>query len=239
MKLGILGGMGPLATADFFKKVILMTKASTDQDHIRILMDDNPQIPDRSAYILGKGKDPTREMIRSAIRLEYMGADFIAMPCNTAHKFISQIQAFLNIPILNMIELTADYLKQHHGKQRKALLLATEGTYTAGLYNFALNARGIELITPSQEGKDALMQWIYEVKKSGEVPQKEVFSHFIDKETGGENIPIILGCTELPLIIEGLKMPETYIDTTTVLAKACVVYANKKKGKTSQEGNIA
>ncbi len=73
MKLGILGGMGPLATADFFKKVILMTKASTDQDHIRILMDDNPQIPDRSAYILGKGKDPTREMIRSAIRLEYMG----------------------------------------------------------------------------------------------------------------------------------------------------------------------
>ncbi len=83
------------------------------------------------------------------------------------------------------------------------------------------------------------MQWIYEVKKSGEVPQKEVFSHFIDKETGGENIPIILGCTELPLIIEGLKMPETYIDTTTVLAKACVVYAKKKKGKTSQEGNIA
>lgn len=239
MKLGILGGMGPLATADFFKKVIQMTDARIDQDHIRILMDDNPQIPDRSAYILGSGEDPSREMIRSALRLEFMGADFIAMPCNTAHKFHGKIQSFLNVPILNMIELTADHLKKNYGKQNKALLLATEGTYNAGLYNFALNARGIELLIPSEAGKKALMNWIYKMKKSGDIPSKTVFSDFILQETKGEDMPIILGCTELPLIVEGLKMSGDYIDTTTVLARACVEYAKMRETDSPAKGNIA
>ena len=80
MKLGILGGMGPLATADFFRKIVQMTDAASDQEHIRVLMDDNPQIPDRTSFIMGEGTDPTRAMVRSALRLEYMGADFIDLP---------------------------------------------------------------------------------------------------------------------------------------------------------------
>lgn len=120
MKLGILGGMGPLATADFFRKIVQMTEAASDQEHIRILMDDNPQIPDRTAFIMGEGTDPTRAMVRSALRLEFMGADFVAMPCNTAHRFHSTIQSFLDVPILNMVDLTGAYIKKKLARKEES-----------------------------------------------------------------------------------------------------------------------
>ncbi len=222
MKVGILGGMGPLATADFFKKIVQMTVAGTDQDHLRVLMDDNPQIPDRTAFILGEGVDPTREMVRSALKLEYMGADFIAMPCNTAHRFHGAIQGFLNIPVLNMVDLTGAYIKKNWPRKKKALLLATKGTYRAGIYNFALESRGIELIVPGAKSQEELMQWIYNVKKDGTLPDKEIVLDLLKTQTRGESMPIILGCTELPVITDGLGLEGAFVDTTTVLAHECV-----------------
>lgn len=239
MKLGILGGMGPLATADFFKKIVQMTDAASDQEHIRILMDDNPQIPDRTSFIMGEGADPTRAMVRSALRLEYMGADFIAMPCNTAHRFHSAIQSFLDVPILNMIDLTGAYIKSNWPDKKKALLLATKGTYSAGIYNFALNSRSIELLVPDDEAKEVLMQWIYKVKQSGEVPSKEEFTELIRSQSGGEEIPVILGCTELPLMVDKLQLKGMYVDTTTVLAKTCVELGKKTKSDYLASMNIA
>lgn len=239
MKLGILGGMGPLATADFFKKIVLMTDARSDQDHIRILMDDNPQIPDRTAYILGDGVDPTRMMVRSALRLEYMGADFIAMPCNTAHRFHSAIQSFLDIPVLNMVDLTGAYIKKAWPETKKVLLLATKGTYTAGIYNFSLESRKMELLMPSVADQDVLMAWIYDLKSSGAVPEKQEVMDLINRYTGGENIPVILGCTELPVIFDAHKLEGPYVDTTHVLAEECVRLGKKNVNAFDSNPNIA
>ncbi len=97
MILGILGGMGPLATCEFFKKIIELTPAEKDQDHLHIIIDNNTNIPDRTEYILGKGKDPRIELIRSAIRLESIGADYIAIPCNTAHYFYDDIVKYTKV----------------------------------------------------------------------------------------------------------------------------------------------
>lgn len=239
MKLGILGGMGPLATAEFFKKIVNMTPVHADQDHLRVLMDDNPQIPDRTAFIMGEGPDPTREMIRSALKLEYMGADFIAMPCNTAHKFHGAIQKFLDIPVLNMVALTAEYIKETWPDKKKVVLLATKGTYTAGIYNFALHAKNLEITVPSDAQQAEVMQWIYQVKNDGSVPSKQRFQAVIDALTGGEDMPVILGCTELPIIVDQVGPRGIFIDTTSVLAKACVKMGLEEKGAITKAENIA
>jgi aspartate racemase len=239
MKLGILGGMGPLATAEFFKKIVNMTPVHADQDHLRVLMDDNPQIPDRTAFIMGEGPDPTREMIRSALKLEYMGADFIAMPCNTAHKFHGAIQKFLNIPLLNMVALTASYIKDNWPDKKRVVLLATKGTYTAGIYNFALHAKNLEIIVPDSDIQAELMHWIYQVKNDGTVPSKQAFEAVIKSMTSYEEVPVILGCTELPIIVDQLKPEGIYVDTTTVLAKACVELGLQKKETLKKSESIA
>ncbi|GAH53208.1 unnamed protein product, partial [marine sediment metagenome] len=105
--IGILGGMGPEATVDLFHKIIKFTPAKKDQDHFRIIIDNNPKIPDRTAAILGKGEDPLPALQETARNLEKAGVDFIIIPCNTAHYFLPQIQKSVNIPVLNMIEETA------------------------------------------------------------------------------------------------------------------------------------
>ena len=239
MKLGILGGMGPLATADFFKKIVLMTEATSDQDHIRILMDDNPQIPDRTAFIMGEGKDPTRTMVRSALRLEYMGADFIAMPCNTAHRFHSVIQSFLDIPVLNMVDLTGAYIKNTCPETKKVLLLATKGTYAAGIYNFSLNSRKIDLIIPSEADQDLLMTWIYQVKSTGSLPKKEQVESLLETYTEGGQVPVILGCTEIPVIFDKLSLKGKHVDTSHVLASECVRLGKKDHMDLGKNPHIA
>ena len=101
--IGILGGMGPLATADLFRKITLLTKAGCDNDHIRVYIDSNAQIPDRTAAILHGGKDPLPEMRSALHSLEACGAGCVIMPCNTAHYFLPQLQAETKLPFLSML----------------------------------------------------------------------------------------------------------------------------------------
>ena len=129
--IGILGGMGPLATVNLFKKIIELTDADCDQDNIRIYVDNNTSIPDRTAYILGKGSDPRAQLIVSAKKLEQIGADFIIMPCNTAHYFYDDIAAEINVPFLNMIEETLKNIVEQ-SCSKKIGLLATEGNLQFG-----------------------------------------------------------------------------------------------------------
>jgi aspartate racemase len=108
--LGIIGGMGPLATVNLFNKIVINTDAQNDQEHIHMLVDNNINIPDRTAFLLGTGEDPTEELIKSAVRLEKAGADFLIMPCNTAHHFYEVIKEKINIDFLNMIEETVKFI---------------------------------------------------------------------------------------------------------------------------------
>ena len=128
MILGIMGGMGPRSTCYLFQKIIELTDARTDKDHLHIIIDNNTKIPDRTDYILGKGKDPRIEMIRSAIKLETMGIDYIGIPCNTAHYFYDDIVKYTNVKTIHMIKETAIFLKKANPNKKDYLLLSTKGT---------------------------------------------------------------------------------------------------------------
>jgi len=221
--IGILGGMGPEATIDLFYKIIKFTPAEKDQEHLRIIIDNNPKIPDRTAAILGKGKDPLPALQETARNLEKAGADFIIIPCNTAHYFLSSIQESVNIPVLDMIEETAKDIQQRIPQIQKVGLLASIGTYKTEIYHQHFKKFNIEVFYPDKKDKDAVMKAIYAVKAgnlSEEVKRNilKIAQKLIDK--GAE--AIIAGCTEIPLILREGDIPVPLIDPTQVLAKIAV-----------------
>ena len=134
--IGIIGGMGPLATVHLYERIVLRTKALRDQDHIRVLIDSNTNIPDRTKAIIADGEDPTVELIKSAKILENSGADFLIMPCNTAHYFISTLQEAVNIPFVNMVEETVKYTAEKFGSDTVVGILATDGTIISNIYEY-------------------------------------------------------------------------------------------------------
>jgi len=221
--VGILGGMGPEATIDLFYKIIKLTPAEKDQDHLRIIIDNNPKIPDRTAAILGTGEDPLPALQETAKSLEKAGADFIIIPCNTAHYFLPQIQKSVKIPLLNMIEETASETKKRIPQIKKVGLLASNGVYKAGIYNQYFKKYNIEVISPEEKDKKEVMKVIYSIKAgnlSKEVKKKilQVTQKLIDK--GAE--VIITGCTEIPLILKEGDVSQPIIDPTQILAKVAV-----------------
>ena len=222
--LGILGGMGPLATADLFTKIIKMTKADCDNDHIRIFIDNNAQIKDRTAAILHGGQSPLPQLMESAKKLQAMGADCIIMPCNTAHYFLQSLQIQVKVPFLSMIGQAVRVSKQRYPGQ-KAGILATTGTLDAGVYSRAFNDEGVEVVLPNEEQRKYLMDIIYNHVKAGVMPtDPQPFNDMLkEMESRGAGY-FILGCTELPVAVESLQLDNKFVDATTELAKAAIQY---------------
>jgi len=221
--IGILGGMGPEATIDLFYKIIKSTPAEKDQDHLRINIDNNPKIPDRTAAILGKGKDPLPALQETARNLEKAGADFIIIPCNTAHYFLSLIQESVKIPILNMIEETAKETQKKNPSIKKVGLLASIGTYKTEIYHQHFKKYNIKVISPEEKDKEEVMKVIYAVKAGNlsEGIKKNILKiaqKLIDKGVEA----IITGCTEIPLILKEGDISVPIIDPTQVLAKIAI-----------------
>ncbi len=223
--IGILGGMGPLATADLFRKIVTMTKAAKDNDHIRIYIDNNARIPDRTAAILSGGEDPVSQMTSALEHLVACGADCIIMPCNTAHYFLPRLQAKTEVPFLNMLEITAKFCAARY-PGKIAAILATKGTLATGLYEKALKQEGVSYLVPDEWEQDALMRVIYEGVKA-DAPadsyrddMEQVLSRLSDR--GADYF--ILGCTELPVAADLLQIPQTTVDPTSELAKAAITY---------------
>lgn len=225
--IGILGGMGPLATVDLFKKIVVMTEAERDNDHIQIVVENNTKIPDRTDHIIHGGEDPRRHMIKSALRLEMMGADVVVMPCNTAHYFYDDIIEYLDIPFINMIAETAKTAKERFvGK--KLALLATEGTYQAGIYDRVFQKNDLELVKPDEGARREIMDIIYKIKGGQEEIDTRAFRRVLDdlkKQGAGA---FILGCTELPIAFERFKIEEACLDPTEILASAAIQYVDKR-----------
>ncbi|MDI9242765.1 aspartate/glutamate racemase family protein [Fusibacillus kribbianus] len=225
--IGIVGGMGPLATCDLFKKIVEITDAACDQDHVRVCIDSNTEISDRTAAILSGGKNPVPEMVKSAVRLQGMGADVLIMPCNTAHYFYNQIVPFVDTPFLNMLEETAKEIKRRGIK--KVGLLATDGTCQSGVYKTVFDAAGIEMLSPSPVGQQAVMDVIYKGVKAGNLSiDLSGFNKAMDElfEAGAE--VLVLGCTELPVAFELFHIDRPNIDPTLVLAAAAVRFVGAK-----------
>ena len=221
--IGILGGMGPEATIDLFYKIIKSTPAEKDQDHLRIIIDNNPKIPDRTAAILGKGEDPLPALQETARNLEKAGADLIIIPCNTAHYFLPSIQESVKIPILNMIEETAKETQRKTPQIKKVGLLASIGIYKTEIYHQHFKKFNIEVISPEEKDKKEVMKVIYAVKAgdlSEEVKRNilKIAQKLIDKGVEA----IITGCTEIPLILKEGDVPVPLIDPTKVLAEIAI-----------------
>ena len=221
--IGILGGMGPLATMDLATKIINHTDAKSDNDHIHSIIDNYAQIPDRTAFILGGSNDPTQHLIESAKKLESMGADFLIMPCNTAHYFYNDIVKSINIPFLNMITETA---KSFEAGQ-KVGLLATQGTYSSKIYEKVFNELDIEVVIPPNDLQALLMDLIYEIKSgksNGEnIDITSILDHFYDLDV----TQLILGCTELPVAFQALNIKGNFFDPTKILALSAIKLAGK------------
>ena len=221
--IGILGGMGPLATADLFQKIVLLTKADTDREHIRVYIDSNANIPDRTAAILSGGEDPVPEMASALRHLEACGADCIIMPCNTAHYFLPRLQAMTKIPFLSILTAAAEACKaQFPGKT--VGILATRGTLAANLYQEALVQAGVPYLVPDAPAQDALMRVIYDGVKAGKGPDsyRADFLTVLEQMSAGGAEVFLLGCTELPLAAEALNIVLPTVDPTAELAKASI-----------------
>ncbi|SDI18289.1 amino acid racemase [Paraburkholderia phenazinium] len=234
-KVGVVGGVGPAATVDFMQKLVLSTPATRDQEHIKLLVEQNPQIPDRTENLLGDGPDPTVSLYATCKKLEAGDVDIIAIPCNTAHAFVERIQPYLNVPIVNMLTVSVEYLRAAFPELREVGLLATTGTIMSGVYRKALEARGLRQVVPSDALQTRVMNAIY-----GERGVKAGFSagECIDDVTAavdelserGVEV-ILLGCTELPLLLPRREVRSgsggvvRLVDPTDILAKRCVAYA--------------
>ena len=219
--IGILGGMGPLATADLFQKITLHTVASCDQEHPRVCIDSNTNIADRTAALLHGGADPRGEMIKSAQRLESIGADLLIMPCNTAHNFYDDVAASVKIPVLHMIALTRDALKEKGVKC--AGLMATDGTVQTGIYQRTFDGSGIDLLVPEAEDQAAVMDIIYNGVKAGDMNHDvTAFRRTCENLIARGAEVLILGCTELPPAFDIYRLTYPNIDPTLELALGAI-----------------
>jgi aspartate racemase len=222
MKLGVIGGLGPIATAYFLELVINMTNASRDSEHLEMIIYNCPSIPDRTEYILGKSSDsPLPQMIKIGKKLEEQGIDNIAIPCITAHYFHNELTEAIHVPIINIVKETAVYLKKNGIKT--AGILATDGTITSKLFQKELENVDINHVIPSKQAQMDVMDLIYKDIKAGKPVDMNKFSK-VSKELREHGAQVIvLGCTELSLIKRDYNIGAGFLDAMEVLAKASII----------------
>ena len=223
---GVLGGMGPEATVDFMAKVIALTAGDKDQDHIPMLVDHNPAVPNRQDAILGDGEDPGPAMAAMARRLEAAGADFLVIPCNTAYVFQQSIIDAVDIPLVSIIDETIAELPDNCGAVG---LLATDGCLKAGVYQRGLAERGFEAIEPTGEDMDELMRTVYAIKAGDTGPAVAESMRLLANTLVAQGASaIIAGCTEIPLVLNESMLDVPLLCSTDILAARTVQLATEE-----------
>jgi aspartate racemase len=223
---GVLGGMGPDATIDFMSKVIALTPAETDQDHIRMIVDHNPKVPNRQAAILGDAADPGAELAAMATRLEQAGADFLVMVCNSAHAFLEPVRQATRIPFISIVDVSIREIEAINSDARNVGVLATDGLLATGIYQRALLDAGRSPVLLQDEELARLMTLIRKVKagdKSREVADGMGMLAELLASAGAE--VVIAGCTEIPLVLDATKVTVPVIASTDALARKTVALA--------------
>ncbi len=223
--LGVLGGMGPLATVDFLRKLIEETPAARDQDHIPVIVYGVPQIPDRPAAIIGRGESPLPHLLEGVRTLKTAGAQAIAIACNTAYYWHDELARQGGLPILHIADSACSGFA---GKAvRRAGLIATKGTVAAGFYQSRFAARGVDCLTSSAHDQDTLVLPAIECVKRNDLAQAHALAARAVQRLADQGAEVIvLGCTEIPLAIEhqAADVSARCIDATRALARACVAW---------------
>lgn len=219
--LGIVGGVGPLATMFIGEMIVRRTKAAKDQDHVNSIITNNTRIPDRTAYIMGRSEeDPVPVMIEDIKKLTSIGAELIIIPCNTAHTFYDKLQQGSPVPVIHMIRETMKRASEQQAQ--KVGILATTGTITSKVYQQAAEEFGLEAVLPDEAIQEKVMSIIYDNVKAGKDADRNVWN---DIATFLENQGcdrIILGCTELSIVKKEMDLPDFYLDSLIVLAETAI-----------------
>lgn len=222
--VGILGGMGPESTAALYEEIIRRTPIATEQDHLHLIIDSNPKVPDRTRALLsGNTAGVISALTESARRLERAGAELMGMPCNTAHAFLAEIRAAVGVPVLDMPGETAWRALETFGDDAVIGLLATDGTLEAGIYHHALARHGLRLAVPREERQTAVMTVITEVKRVGAArADLEALAPAIVELAAGGATALVAGCTEISLALARRQPPLPWLDPLVVLAERLI-----------------
>lgn len=227
--VGVIGGVGPMATVYYMQRVIEMTQAASDQEHINMLVFNDCDIPDRTAFITKKSpENPLPAMVEDAKRLEAAGCAFVVIPCNTAHYFYDELQHAVKIPVVNIVEETIRYAQARIPDLKKIGIMATTGTIVTGTYQKSAECAGLEAIIPTEEEQAALMHIIYDGVKAGKPVPRADFDAVTDnlRERGAQCL--VLGCTELSVLKRDLPINDPdVLDSIDVLASETVRRSGK------------
>lgn len=224
--VGVLGGMGPEATLAFYARLVRDTPAGRDQDHLRVIIDSNPKIPDRTTALLGRGPSPVPMMAASIDALERAGAAFVVIPCVSAHAFLDELRACVRLPIVSAFDAIAEGLGALRPVVSSAGLLATDGTVQARHLERHLARAGYDVVLPSPDDQAVVQAAIYEVK-AGPSPTRRaelaaslrgVAQRLVARRAGA----IVLGCTEVPLVYDASTSPAPAIDVLSALAAVTI-----------------
>lgn len=224
--VGVLGGMGPAATWDFCRRVLEATPVERDQDHLRLLVDSNPAVPDRNAALAGTGPSPGPTLAAMARDLSTRGADLLCMPCNAAHAFADEIRQATDLPFVDMIDATIEAVVARVPAATRVGLLATTATFDAGLYPRAFARHGISVVPIDDGQRDRMMAAIYAVKRSdlGASPGAALQRLADELVAAGADV-IVAACTEVPIVLTPAEVRVPMIGSSDALAEAVVAAA--------------
>lgn len=226
--LGVLGGMGPHATADFLQKLIAATPVELEQEHLHVHVDCNPKVPDRNAALANEGPSPGPTLAEMAAGLARAGADFVVMACNTAHAFEADIRAALAVPFVSMVEEACDACSRQWPAAQRIGVLATRGCIDAQLYQRAFLARGRDAFGLAPHSQQTFMQLLYRIKRGDVSDEVRAAMRALAASLADDGADVIVsGCTEVPLVLSASDAPRPVLDATSNLAQRCVRYARR------------
>ena len=236
--IGVLGGMGPMATVDFMRKIISLTPASKDQDHLPVIAYSVPQVPDRSLAIVEGGESPLPAMIHGLRTLVRAGAECIAIPCNTAHHWYDDLARESSVPVLHIVDATGAAMARLGVDDGPVGLLATAGMLNVGIYQSRLASRGYTCIVPDDGDMETLVMPGIGLVKAGRMARaEELLRAAADNLLGRGAGAVILGCTEIPVALKDSDASgERYVDATRALAEACVLWSRDRDRPPSETG---
>ncbi|GAB6106395.1 cysteate racemase [Fusibacter bizertensis] len=228
-ELGVIGGMGPLATSMFYERIIERTLANCDQEHLNMIIFNHATMPDRTKAILSGEHQMFLEQMKSDLNaMETLGVSYIAIPCNTSHYFMEQIKAMTYLKVIDMVEETALAIRQRFGVGARVGILATHGTIFSGTYEKACTANDLIYIKPNPKMQDQVMKVIYDIKADCFADVHEFESIVMSMVNDYQCDAVILACTELSIIQLGKVASSFCVDAMDVLVEKSIVYAGKK-----------
>lgn len=221
---GVLGGLGPEATLDFYARIIRRTGAQSDQEHLPLIINSDPRIPNRNDAIAGTGPSPAPQLAKMAVALERAGADFLVMVCNTAHAFLPDIRQATRLPFISIIDETFAATVAARPDVQRVGLLASSGCLDAGLYQDAFAAHGIETVEPDRQ---RFMELLYRIKRGDTGPGSREEMRLLAGELATD--VVIAACTEVPLVLEQQDLSALLLSSTDALVDATIAVARGQR----------